>query len=408
MRFGSNVVAFDLCGIPAVGNLDNGAVAGLTPEGAQLCQRLFEEDVAEEEARRIDPTLAQWLIDSEFFAEPRETAPLTLAYLHVTQRCNLSCAGCYSEDDARNNCEDAPTDAMLRAIDELAEGGVNVLTISGGETFLRPDLPQLLQRAKEAGIGTVTVITNGTCTSDEALAALAPWADAIAVSFDGWSAQCPAHIRGEQRFHLLCDTVHRIQAAGISAHITPTIHGKNAGDMARYVQLARELGATMNYSLLSCESSDALAPLLPSDEALRSLAQSLLAQGSMPKSSGGPVPFSLFAATSCGAGVKELSVAADGAVYPCHMLMQPQFHLGNIFEEPLETIRQRALEMGFSQLTVDEFDGCRDCGHRYLCGGGCRARALFAHGSLREPDGYCELMRTYYDQLGASLKQQFA
>ena len=41
MRFGSNVVAFDLCGIPAVGNLDNGAVAGLTPEGAQLCQRLF-------------------------------------------------------------------------------------------------------------------------------------------------------------------------------------------------------------------------------------------------------------------------------------------------------------------------------------------------------------------------------
>ncbi len=408
MRFGSNVVAFDLCGIPAVGNLDNGAVAGLTPEGAQLCQRLFEEDVAEEEARRIDPTLAQWLIDSEFFAEPRETAPLTLAYLHVTQRCNLSCAGCYSEDDARNNCEDAPTDAMLRAIDELAEGGVNVLTISGGETFLRPDLPQLLQRAKEAGIGTVTVITNGTCTSDEALAALAPWADAIAVSFDGWSAQCPAHIRGEQRFPLLCDTVHRIQAAGISAHITPTIHGKNAGDMARYVQLARELGATMNYSLLSCESSDALAPLLPSDEALRSLAQSLLAQGSMPKSSGGPVPFSLFAATSCGAGVKELSVAADGAVYPCHMLMRPQFQLGNLFEEPLEAIRRRALEMGFGQLTVDEFDGCRDCGHRYLCGGGCRARALFAHGSLQQPDGYCQLMRTYYDQLGASLKQQFA
>ena len=408
MRFGSNVVAFDLCGIPAVGNLDNGAVAGLTPEGAQLCQRLFEEDVAEEEARRIDPTLAQWLIDSEFFAEPRETAPLTLAYLHVTQRCNLSCAGCYSEDDARNNCEDAPTDAMLRAIDELAEGGVNVLTISGGETFLRPDLPQLLQRAKEAGIGTVTVITNGTCTSDEALAALAPWADAIAVSFDGWSAQCPAHIRGEQRFHLLCDTVHRIQAAGISAHITPTIHGKNAGDMARYVQLARELGATMHYSLLSCESSDALAPLLPSDEALRSLAQSLLAQGSMPKSSGGPVPFSLFAATSCGAGVKELSVAADGAVYPCHMLMRPQFHLGNLFEEPLEAIRHRALEMGFGQLTVDEFDGCRDCGHRYLCGGGCRARALFAHGSLQQLDGYCQLMRTYYDQLGASLKQQFA
>ena len=108
------------------------------------------------------------------------------------------------------------------------------------------------------------------------------------------------------------------------------------------------------------------------------------------------MPFSLFAATSCGAGVKELSVAADGAVYPCHMLMRPQFHLGNLFEEPLEAIRRRALEMGFGQLTVDEFDGCRDCGHRYLCGGGCRARAFFATGSVYGKDPYCAFMQEHF------------
>ncbi len=40
MQFERQVVVFDFCGIPMVGNLHNGAVIGLTAEGAAICERL--------------------------------------------------------------------------------------------------------------------------------------------------------------------------------------------------------------------------------------------------------------------------------------------------------------------------------------------------------------------------------
>lgn len=436
MRFSRNVVTFDFCGIPMAGNLANGFAVGLTPEGAALCARLTEEDVEPNAIRAVDPQLAECLEVGGFF-EPANgnvsdsgknffessssrdgqpasngpaaaVTPLRLAYLHVTQRCNLNCAGCYSLDEGRNRLADAPLEAMLRAVDQLASVGTSTLIVSGGETFLRPDLPQIVQRAKERGIGSVTVITNGTCVSGQMLEQLAPWVDTIAVSFDGWSADCPAPIRGQQRFEQLCDAVARIKAAGITAHITPTLHKGNAGDMQRYVELAQRLGATMNYSLLSCEPTDQLAPLIPGEEELLQLSVTLLAQGSMPSASGGPVGLNLTATANCGAGVSELSVGADGTVYPCHILMQPQYKLGNIFEQPVEEALARARELGFADLSVDRFEGCRECGVRYLCGGGCRGRSLFAHGDLQHPDGYCTMMRDYYQKLGVALAQQFS
>ncbi len=85
MRFGDSVELFSLAGIPMVGNMDSGAVAGLTPEGAALCERLAREDVAEEEARAVDENLVNFLVAGRFFedAAERAAAPAS-AYLHVT------------------------------------------------------------------------------------------------------------------------------------------------------------------------------------------------------------------------------------------------------------------------------------------------------------------------------------
>lgn len=49
MRLGSHIVRFDLRGIPVVGNTITGALVGLTPEGATLCDAMLERDVAGED-----------------------------------------------------------------------------------------------------------------------------------------------------------------------------------------------------------------------------------------------------------------------------------------------------------------------------------------------------------------------
>lgn len=230
----------------------------------------------------------------------------------------------------------------------------------------------------------------------------------IAVSFDGFSADCPAYIREEQRFDQLANTIRMIQEAGIQAHITPTIHAKNYADLQEYVNLAQSLGATMNYSLLSCDYSDEVArDLLPGEAELEGIADLLLAMGGMPSPSGSSQRVNISVSTSCGAGSKELSIAADGTVYPCHMLHRPEWALGNIFEQPLSEILQSKQVKQLSEVTIDSIQDCTDCEHKYLCGAGCRARSFYRYGDVNHKDAYCTMMKSYYDKLGSKLKQQF-
>lgn len=408
MKFGSSVVMFELSGIPLVGNLDNGFVIGLTPKGATLCEQLTCKDMPENEARSVDESLFNCLQKGGFFDQAPATPQLKSAYLHVTQRCNLQCAGCYSLDSTRNSLTDASTADLQHAIDELARAGVSLVLISGGEPFLRNDLAALVQHAKNCGIENVTVITNGTCVSDNVLRELAPYANSISVSFDGYDANSPAFIRKDQRFDQLVDAVKRIQAAGLPAHIVPTVHRKTVGDLAKYVKLARELGATMNYSLLSCECDvgNPLADLLPDETALVALADELFKIGDAPALSGTPIGLNLSAQTSCGAGVKEISVGANGCVYPCHMLMRPEYVMGNVFSEPLTDILNGSIAQRLAALDVANFEGCADCHYQFLCGGGCRARSVYTTGNLESRDSYCALLARYYDQLGAALSSQ--
>ena len=161
-----------------VGCLDTGYAIGLTERGAAVCSRMLEEDVPEDDVTAVDPALLEHLARGGFFqrvvAEPRVLS----AYLHVTQRCNLACAGCYSLDEHRNRLADAPLADMKCAVEGLAAAGLSQLIISGGEPFLREDLPDIVEHAKRAcGIASVTVLSNGTRMTEESLERLAPNVD---------------------------------------------------------------------------------------------------------------------------------------------------------------------------------------------------------------------------------------
>ena len=406
VRFAEDVVSFRFADIPMVGSVGTGYAIGLTSEGAAICERLFAEDVAEREIADVDASLLEHLTKGGFFVKAPDDHRVMSAYLHVTQRCNLDCAGCYSLDAQRNALADAPLEDIERAVDELASAGVSNLVISGGEPFLRSDLPEIAARAKAADVAKVTVLSNGTCMTDRALARLAPYVDCVSVSFDGCSASSPAYIRGEQRFDELVEAVGAVRAAGISAHIIPTVHAKNVEDLPAYVRLARDLGATLNFSLLTCEPEDALAPLLPGDEELCALGRGLLTlDGGKPLALlDAPVGLNLTVKRNCGAGYREVSVAADGTVYPCHMLQRPELAMGNVFTGTLAEALESDVGRRFRALNVEEFEGCSTCRYMRICGGGCRARSLFASGNLESQDSYCAMTQAFYDDLGTRMQ----
>jgi MoaA/NifB/PqqE/SkfB family radical SAM enzyme len=80
-----------------------------------------------------------------------------LVQLVVTRRCNLSCGYC-EEYDHRSG--PVPAAHLARRVDRAAELGALVLTFTGGEPLLHPDLPRLVARASGHGM-VCTVVSNG-------------------------------------------------------------------------------------------------------------------------------------------------------------------------------------------------------------------------------------------------------
>ena len=67
------------------------------------------------------------------------------AHLIPIRRCNLSCAYCNEYDD---HSPPVPTNDMMRRIDRLAILGTGIVTFSGGEPLLHPDLDAIIRRIR--------------------------------------------------------------------------------------------------------------------------------------------------------------------------------------------------------------------------------------------------------------------
>lgn len=74
-----------------------------------------------------------------------------------TRRCNLSCGYCNEYDDFS---KPVPLDVMLARVDHLASFGTTLITLSGGEPLLHPELDQIIARIRWHGILS-GLITNG-------------------------------------------------------------------------------------------------------------------------------------------------------------------------------------------------------------------------------------------------------
>ena len=79
------------------------------------------------------------------------------AHLIPIRRCNLACAYCNEFDD---HSAPVPTADLLRRIDLLADLGTGIVTFSGGEPLLHPDLDVAIRRIRLRGM-VATLITNG-------------------------------------------------------------------------------------------------------------------------------------------------------------------------------------------------------------------------------------------------------
>jgi len=80
-----------------------------------------------------------------------------MAHIIPIRRCNLSCTYCNEYDDYS---KPVPRDTMIHRLDRLADLGTTIITFSGGEPLLHPDLDELIAHIRSRKV-IAGLITNG-------------------------------------------------------------------------------------------------------------------------------------------------------------------------------------------------------------------------------------------------------
>src|SRR5580692_3063625 len=98
------------------------------------------------------------LRESRMFARAMQSdSHPILAQIVPIRRCNLDCGYCNEYD---KTSEPVPLPTMLGRIDRLADLGTTIITLSGGEPTLHPDLDAIIRRIRQRN-AIATLITNG-------------------------------------------------------------------------------------------------------------------------------------------------------------------------------------------------------------------------------------------------------
>jgi len=218
----------------------------------------------------------EYSLFKEHFSEPR------VLTLFVTSACNARCSHCFYWQNLNKR-----NDLTFEEIERLSEslGKLDVLLLSGGEPFLRHDLPEICRVFFERnGLGALSIPTNG-LLPEATVTSLRRILDAskgrpvhLAFSVDGKEAMHD-HVRGVPGAYRRAKETYRSmlplqrEFANLRLRVNTTVFDANYEDVHElFASHLREFpGAnTPSLSLLRC-SERAANLRLPSEERLRAL-----------------------------------------------------------------------------------------------------------------------------------------
>jgi len=139
-----------------------------------------------------------------------------------TMRCNLHCEGCYASEYAHES--DMPAELFQRVVDEAAEMGDYLVTVLGGEPFMRRDLLDIVAANPETYF---QIFTNGTLVTPAHIARLAELGNAaLMLSIEG-DEQTTDLRRGPGTYGKLLRTMDLLKEQGVLFGYSSTVTRRN-------------------------------------------------------------------------------------------------------------------------------------------------------------------------------------
>lgn len=179
-------------------------------------------------------------------ASPDAAAPLRRLWFYANYHCNLACRYCLTDSAPNSARRILSAERMVRAADQAAEIGFTDLGVTGGEPFLRADMPETLARLAEV-LPTV-VLTNATLFQNSRIERLQPLVGApvaVQVSLDSADPAPNDTLRAPDNHSTVVETIPRLVDLGIRVRVATTLDPAvpfDEEDQARLCALHRSLG----------------------------------------------------------------------------------------------------------------------------------------------------------------------
>lgn len=184
------------------------------------------------------------IILSRYLHRPPHCLPILLMF--VTERCPLRCKMCgvCYQDPSSQNVAELTTDEWKGVIRSAASLSCSLLSISGGEPLLRPDLYSLIRFATDLGIS-VHLCSNAILLNEERAEALRDSGlKSISISVDSPTPELHELLRGPDTFERTVNGIRLLRriAPSIRIGINCLVSAVNFQIMADMVPFAESLG----------------------------------------------------------------------------------------------------------------------------------------------------------------------
>jgi len=179
-------------------------------------------------ARAVIRFLATWANDMRRRKKNRGKGVVTptTVVIEPTARCNFNCPGCYAKSTGKGS--DFPYEQLEQIVEEVIDMGVSLITLSGGEPFLREKEDRVITRlAEKFDSRGFLVYTNGALITEEIADRMAEVGNIFpAISVEGFEHETDAR-RGHGVYQHVRKVRHMLRERGLLSGFSATVTREN-------------------------------------------------------------------------------------------------------------------------------------------------------------------------------------
>lgn len=254
-------------------------------------------------------------------------------YFIVTDRCNLSCTHCCADANTSNSVDILSTEEMFAVVDKILQINPRNITISGGEPLVRSDIWVIMEYLKSKFDGNIDIMTNGLLIDENNIENMKKYFNSISVSIDGIDEETCKIIRGNNVFKNVIEKVKFLRRHGFNNISMSAVLPNHEKINIEFEELNKNLGTDAMIRHFSYQGRAGLNY----DKISKKMNEYLKNRGIEEKSiidwkSYIPTNKKELKLGACGGCDTTISVGSNGELYPCNLLMDGNYSMGNILE----------------------------------------------------------------------------